>query len=224
MHYCSVRLVHTFLCSFSSCFFAPLSRRCRCGRHAHVAGCGTGSRHGLCPGRTHTSVGASVAASRPPDGRAIVRGPDGVARPRAADEPLVGVGQHPGTALPSRKEGGRGMRGEARAASRGYTGAIAVHAARVRKVRGTSRASREYTGAIAVCTPRAGVWACQEIGGRGAGRRTNISLMAVTLEVSQLTMAWLKAFAPCRESQAGHTVRGAGCGGRGGRRQAIAMC
>ena len=26
-------------CSFV--FFAPLSRRCRCGRHAHVAGCGT---------------------------------------------------------------------------------------------------------------------------------------------------------------------------------------
>ena len=96
------------------------------------------------------------------------------------------------------------MRGEARAASRGYTGAIAVHAARVHKVRGTSRASREYTGAIAVCTPRAGVWACQEIGGRGAGRRTNISIMFVTLEVSQLTRAWLKANVPCRGHSSGY--------------------
>ena len=47
-------------------FFAPLSRWCRCGRHAHVAGCGTGSRHGLCPGRTHTSVRTSGAGVRWP--------------------------------------------------------------------------------------------------------------------------------------------------------------
>ena len=104
------------------CFVAPLSRRCRCGRHAHVAGYGTGSRHRLCLGRTHTSVRASGAASRRP-ARAIAGGGEGGgARPRAADEQLVGGGQGV-CALPSRKEGVRGiMRGDARAASRGCAG------------------------------------------------------------------------------------------------------
>ena len=110
-------------CSFV--FVAPLSRRCRCGRHAQVAGCGTGSRHRLCLGRTHTSVRASGAASRRP-ARAIAGGGEGGgARPRAADEQLVGGGEGV-CALPRRKEGVRGMRGDARAASRGCTGAIAV--------------------------------------------------------------------------------------------------
>ena len=116
---------------------SPLSHvdvACRCGRHAHIAGCGTGSRHRLCLGRTHTSVRASVisvasgvisqviadpgvlwgiavacgAAIRGPSRPTaweIVRGKGrvavpvniavvivAVARPRAADEQLVGGG------------------------------------------------------------------------------------------------------------------------------------
>ena len=100
------------------CFFAPLSRWCRCGRHAQVAGHGTGSRHRLCLGRTYTSVRALGAASRRP-ARAIASGGEGGgARPRAADEQLVG-GVKGVCVLPSRMEGGRGVRGDARAASRG---------------------------------------------------------------------------------------------------------
>ena len=46
--------------------------------------------------------------------------------------------------------------------------------------------------------------------------------MVVTLEVSKLS-GWLNAWADCRESQGGHTVRGdmrAGIGLGGGRRRA----
>ena len=46
--------------------------------------------------------------------------------------------------------------------------------------------------------------------------------MSVTRDVSQLS-GWLKAVADCRGSQAGHTVRGAGCGPGGGTRRAIAV-
>ena len=64
---------------------------------------------------------ASGAASRRP-ARAIASGGEGGgARPRAADEQLVGGGQGV-CVLPSRTEGVRGMRGDARAASRGCTG------------------------------------------------------------------------------------------------------
>ena len=42
-------------------------------------------------------------------------------------------------------------------------------------------------------------------------RTVNIWSMFVTREVSQLS-GWLKAYANCRGSQTGHTVRGAGCG------------
>ena len=82
-----------------------------------------GSRHRLCPGRTHTSMRASGAGIRGPSPTAwaIVRGKGRVARPRAADEQLVFVGQG-ACALPSRKEGVQGMRGDARAASRWCTG------------------------------------------------------------------------------------------------------
>ena len=38
-----------------------------------------------------------------------------------------------------------------------------------------------------------------------------MAYMFVTRDVSQLS-GWLKAVADCRGSQAGHTVRGAGCG------------
>ena len=92
--------------------------------HILIAGYGTGSRHGLCLGRTHTSVRASGAASRRP-ARAIASGGEGGgARPRAADEQLVGGGEGK-CPLPSRKEGVRGImraRGDARAASRGCAG------------------------------------------------------------------------------------------------------
>ena len=76
----------------------------------------------LCLGRTHTSVRASGAASRRP-ARVIASGGEGRgARPRAADEQLVGGGEGV-CPLPSRKEGVRGiMRGDARAASCGCTG------------------------------------------------------------------------------------------------------
>ena len=86
------------------CFVAPLSLRCRCGRHAHIAGCGMGSRHGICPGRTHTSMRASGAASRRPARVIASAGEGGGARPRAAHEQLVGGGQG-GCVLPSRTEG-----------------------------------------------------------------------------------------------------------------------
>jgi hypothetical protein len=122
-------------------------------RHAHVAGCGTGSRQDSAPAangksppaasaaadrffhrpplsrrcvgvdathmlravvqaaaktlpRPHAHLGerASVAASRPP-ARAIASGGEGGgARPRAADEQLVGGGEGV-CVLPSRKEG-----------------------------------------------------------------------------------------------------------------------
>ena len=129
-----VRQLRPLLVTLVSSRFAALSRRCRCGRHAHIAGCGTGSRHRLCLGRTHTSVRASVisvasgvisqviadpgvlwgiavacgAAIRGPSRPTaweIVRGKGrvavpvniavvivAVARPRAADEQLVGGG------------------------------------------------------------------------------------------------------------------------------------
>ena len=168
------------------CFVAPLSLRCRCGRHAHIAGCGMGSRHGICPGRTHTSMRASGAASRRPARVIASAGEGGGARPRAAHEQLVGGGQG-GCVLPSRTEGGRGMRG--RGTTRepppaGVGGAIAVQAA-CRSVGVTA------------------VWGA----GRGEQRTKNIFSMVATLEVSQLR-GWLKAVAPCRGSQAGHTVRG----------------
>ena len=54
--------------------------------------------------------------------------------------------------------------------------------------------------------------ATTDLGGGGGEQRTsNIQLMSVTPEVSQLS-GWLKAVADWRGSQAGHTVRGAGCG------------
>ena len=61
-------------------------------------------------------------------------------------------------------------------------------------------------------------------GRRGGGeqRTENMAYMFVTREVSQLS-GWLKAVANCRGSQAGHTVRGAGCGPGGGTRRAIAV-
>ena len=65
--------------------------------------------------------------------------------------------------------------------------------------------------------------ATTDLGGGGGEQRTsNIHLMSVTPEVSQLS-GWLKAVADCRGSQAGHTVRGAGCGPGGGTRRAIAV-
>ena len=87
-----------------------------------------GSRHRLCPGRTHTSMRASRAASRRPARVIASGGEGGGASPRAADEQLVGGGQGV-CVLPSRTEGGRGVSGNARAASRGCTvrGAIAMH-------------------------------------------------------------------------------------------------
>ena len=51
---------------------------------------------------------------------------------------------------------------------------------------------------------------------RGAQRTRNMLIMFVTREVSQLR-GWLKAYAACRGSQAGHTVRG---GLPAGRREA----
>ena len=47
--------------------------------------------------------------------------------------------------------------------------------------------------------------------------------MSVTREVSQ-SSGWLKARVRCRGSQAGHTVRGAGCGPGGARRRATEAC
>ena len=55
----------------------------------------------------------------------------------------------------------------------------------------------------------------------GEQRTSNIQLISVTREVSQLS-GWLKAVADCRGSQAGHTVRGAGCGPGGGRQRPTA--
>ena len=108
-------------CSFV--FIAPLSRRCRCGRHAHVAGYGTGSRHRICLGRTHTSVRTSRAGTRGPSlttAWAIASGGERAGfRPRAADEHLVEVGQGV-CLLPSRKEGGRGARGDVHELPRVY--------------------------------------------------------------------------------------------------------
>ena len=54
--------------------------------------------------------------------------------------------------------------------------------------------------------------------GTRAGVRTrNIHFMLVTLEESKLS-GWLNAEAPCRESKAGHAVRGAVYGFGGSRR------
>ena len=50
-----------------------------------------------------------------------------------------------------------------------------------------------------------------------------MSLMSVTPEVSQ-SSGWLKARAPCRGSQAGHTVRGGLRAGGVGRRRGQARC
>ena len=64
-------------------------------------------------------------------------------------------------------------------------------------------------GARAACR-REG--ATTDLGGGGGEQRTeNMPYMFVTPEASQLS-GWLKAIANCRGSQAGHTVRGAGCG------------
>ena len=47
------------------CLIAPLSRRCRCGRHAHVAGCGTGSRQdSASAARTPRGEGSGAASRR----------------------------------------------------------------------------------------------------------------------------------------------------------------
>ena len=64
-------------------------------------------------------------------------------------------------------------------------------------------------GARAACR-REG--ATTDLGGGGGEQRTsNMASMFVTRDVSQLS-GWLKALADWRGSQAGHTVRGAGCG------------
>ena len=51
-------------------------------------------------------------------------------------------------------------------------------------------------------------------------RTQNMPFMLFTREVTQ-SSGWLKAYAPCRGSQTGHTVRGGLCGPGGGRRRAI---
>ena len=43
--------------------------------------------------------------------------------------------------------------------------------------------------------------------GQGAERTSNMRFMSVTLVVSKLS-GWLNAYAYCRESKGGHTVRG----------------
>ena len=48
---------------------------------------------------------------------------------------------------------------------------------------------------------------CRVGGGPGEERTPNMPYMLVTLEVSKLS-GWLNAFAFCRESKGGHTVRG----------------
>ena len=79
-------------------------------------------------------------------------------------------------------------------------------------VQGGLRAGRRLRRAAGdtVCTQRAGeIAATADIAGakRGERRTKNMLPILVTREVSQLR-GWLKAFAPCRGSQAGHTVRG----------------
>ena len=49
----------------------------------------------------------------------------------------------------------------------------------------------------------------------------NMPAMTVTLEVSKLS-GWLNADVSCRESKAGHTVRGDAYGSGGGRRRTAA--
>ena len=61
----------------------------------------------------------------------------------------------------------------------------------------------------AVRTQRARQRLRLQIGARGEGRTFNMEPMFVTREVSQLS-GWLKAYALCRGSQAGRTVRAAG--------------
>ena len=105
---------------------------------------------------------------------------------------------------------------EPRVASTGHT------------VRGGLQAGRrEAAGERGVCRQRAGERAATADCGavRGEQRTQNIWRMSVTREVSQPS-GWLKACAPCRGSQAGHTVRG---GLRAGGRErmvwrAIAVC
>ena len=184
----------------SRLFLSPLSRPCRCGLHTHVAGCGTGSRQDSVPWpHAHLSVRASGAGIRGPSLRtawAMASGGEGGgARPRAADEQLVGGGQGV-CLLPSRKEGLRGVMDEARAASPARKRSRCMHRERAR-----------------VCGHD-----CR-LGGQK--RTQNIQPMSVTREVFQLN-GWLKAHAFCGGSQAPSTRCGPGRAGRERREEARA--
>jgi hypothetical protein len=128
---------------------------------------------------------ATGAASRSP-ARAIASGGEGRgARPRAADEQLVGGGQ--GVCVLCREsKGGRvynGGRGACReAGERVRGGSVGMHGARLSKGWG----------------PRA-----------RAERTSNMRCMVLTLEVSKLS-GWLKADACCRVEGRGHMRCGEG--------------
>ena len=85
---------------------------------------------------------------------------------------------------------------------------------------------RGHTGRGEVYGPEGGASSVQgrarlQITGprHGKERTRNMLFMSLTLEVSTLS-GWLNAYAFCRESKRGHTVRGEVCWPRGGRRRA----